>query len=184
MNRFPSALVLTVALCFFSGCQREAEDERAQDERAIRAADAHTLKAAQAKDLDGVMANYAEDASWLPPNAPMVKGKTGIRAGWSQLIGNPEFRIDWQIDKLEIARASDLAYTIYTYQMTLQGAQGKTIDDHGKDLVMWKKQPEGTWKMAAECFNSDMPAVVPTVAKKAQPRRATKHRASKKRRSA
>jgi hypothetical protein len=28
-------------------------------------------------------------------------------------MGNPGFTIDWQIDKLEVARAGDLAYTIY-----------------------------------------------------------------------
>jgi len=66
---------------FCLGCGRSAPDTRPDDERAIRAADAATLKAAQAKDMDGVTANYADDASWLPPNAPIVTGKAAIRAG-------------------------------------------------------------------------------------------------------
>ncbi len=53
------------------GCnQGEPIDTRAADERAIRAEDAAGLKAAQAKDVNGAVANYADDASWLPPNAP------------------------------------------------------------------------------------------------------------------
>jgi ketosteroid isomerase-like protein len=96
------------------------------------------------------------------------------------LIDNPGFNIDWQIDRLEVARSGDLAYVIYTYQMALADAQGKTVDDHGKDLVVWKKQGDGSWKMVAESFNSDLPAVAP--AKKAEPRHAPKRRASKKRR--
>jgi uncharacterized protein (TIGR02246 family) len=180
MNRHRSAVALLLAAGALGGCKGEPEDTRAQDERAIRAADAATLKAVQAKDADEAVANYAEDASWLPPNAAMVTGKRSIRAGWLQLIDNPGFNIDWQIDRLEVARSGDLAYVIYTYQMALADAQGKTVDDHGKDLVVWKKQADGSWKMVAESFNSDLPAVAP--AKKAEPRHAPKRRASKKRR--
>lgn len=183
MNKHRSAPIVALAVCFFSGCQREAPDTRAQDERAIRAADAATLKAAQEKDVDGAVANYAENASWLPPNAPMVSGKAGIRAGWSKLIANPGFNIDWQIDKVEVARAGDLAYVIYTYQMALEGPQGKVTDDHGKDMAVWKKQPDGSWKMVAESFNSDLPAVTTAPAKKPAPKHgATKHRSTKKHR--
>ena len=97
-----TVLVLTIASFCCASCKNEPPDTRAQDERAIRAADAATLKAAQANDVDGAVANYADDASWLPPNSPLVHGKTAIRAGWAKLIGNPGFTIDWQINKVEI----------------------------------------------------------------------------------
>jgi uncharacterized protein (TIGR02246 family) len=183
MSGHRSALILALSVCFCSGCQRETVDTRAQDERAIREADAATLKAAQAKDVDGAVANYAEDGSWLPPNAPMVNGKAAIRAGWSKLIGSPGFNIDWQIDKLEVARAGDLAYTIYTYQLALEGPNGKPIADHGKDMAIWKKQPDGRWKMVADTFNSDLPSVASAPANPPETRHgATKHLARKKHR--
>jgi uncharacterized protein (TIGR02246 family) len=172
--------VVLVALCVYlcCGCQREPADTRAQDERAIREADAATLKAAQAKDADGAVANYAEDGSWLPPNAPMMTGKAAIRAGWSKLMGSPGFNIDWQIDKLEVGRAGDLAYTIYTYQLALEGPNGKPIADHGKDMAIWKKQADGGWKMVADTFNSDLPVVAPA---KAAETKATRQRAGNRR---
>jgi ketosteroid isomerase-like protein len=140
-----TVLVLTIA-AFCCGCKNEQPDTRAQDEGAIRAACVATLKAAQANDVDGAIANYANDADWLPPNAPIVHGKAAIRAGWAKLIGNPGFTIDWQINKLEVSRAGDLAYTIYTYQMAVDGANGKPITDQGKDMAVWKKQSDGSWK--------------------------------------
>jgi len=155
MPRYRIALILTLAACC-AGCQKEPIDARAQDERAIREADAATLKAAQANDVDGAVANYADDADWLPPNAPMVHGKTAIRAGWAKLLGNPGFTIDWQINKVEIARAGDLAYTIYAYQMAVEGGNGKPIIDQGKDMAVWKKQSDGAWKIVADTFNSDL----------------------------
>jgi ketosteroid isomerase-like protein len=132
-----------------------------KEERAIRAADAKGLKAAQAKDVEGATFNYADNASWLPPNAPIAEGKDAIRAGWSQLLAAPGFSIDWQITKIEISRSHDLAYTLYTYQLNMQGADGKPIADRGKDLAVWKKQSNGTWKIVTDTFNSDLPAPTP-----------------------
>jgi ketosteroid isomerase-like protein len=178
MSRHRSGLILALSAWFCSGCRQDALDTRVQDERAIREADAATLKAAQAKDVDGAVANYAEDATWLPPNAPMVTGKSAIRAGWANLLGSPGFNIDWQINKLEMGRSGDLAYAIYSYELALEGANGKPIIDHGKDLAVWKKQPDGTWKMVADTFNSDLPLV--TTAKPLETRHRTiKHRPSR-----
>jgi len=179
-NRSGTAIVLAAAM--LGGCKGEPEDTRAQEEKAIRAADAAALKAAQAKNVDGTLANYAEDAAWLPPNAEMVTGKRSIRAGWAQLIDNPGFNIDWQIDKVEVARNGDMAYVLDSYQLALVNAQGKTIDDHGKDLSVWKKQADGSWKITAESFSSDMPVVSAAPAKKAEPRHTTKRKTTKKRR--
>ena len=156
MLDYRTALILAVATCCCFGCQKEPIDTRAKDERAIRDADAATLKAAQANDVNGAVTNYADDADWLPPNSPLVHGKAAIRAGWAKLVDNPGFTIDWQINKLEVARSGDLAYTIYTYQMALDGANGKPITDQGKDMAVWKKESDGTWKMVADTFNSDL----------------------------
>lgn len=173
MSRHRLPLILALSVCFCFGCQRETVDRRAQDERAIREADAATLKAAQAKDVDGAVANYAEDGSWLPPNAPMVNGKAAIRAGWLKLVNSPGFNIDWQIGKLEVGRAGDLGYTIYTYQLALEGPDGKPITDHGKDMAIWKKQSDGSWKMIADTFNSDLPSVAPALANTHETRHGT-----------
>jgi ketosteroid isomerase-like protein len=178
MSRHRAGLILALSVWCCSGCRQDAVDTRVQDERAIREADAATLEAAQAKDVDGAVANHADDASWLPPNAPMVNGKGAIKAGWRKLLGSPGFNIDWQIDKLEIGRAGDLAYTIYTYELALEGANGKPISDHGKDMAVWKKQPDSTWKMVADTFNSDLPLVV-TAKPPETKHRTIKHRPSR-----
>jgi uncharacterized protein (TIGR02246 family) len=181
MPNYRTALLLILAACCCVSCQKEPIDTRAKDERAIRDADAATLKAAQANDVNGAVANYADDADWLPPNAPMVHGKTAIRAGWAKLVGNPGFTIDWQINKLEVGRVGDLAYTIYAYQMTLDGANGRPITDQGKDMAVWKKQSDGAWKMVADTFNSDL--AVKSQAKTPETKHQTiKHRPRKRRR--
>lgn len=151
-------LSIFIGVLCLAGWQREAAvDSRSADERAIRAADAATLKAAHEKDANSAVASYADDASWLPPNAPMANGKEAIRAGWAAFLSIPGLSIDWQITKLDISRSGDLAYTVYAYQLTVQGPDGRPIADHGKDLAVWKKESGGSWKMIVDTFNSDVP---------------------------
>jgi uncharacterized protein (TIGR02246 family) len=110
-----------------------------------------------AKDFAGATANYAEDASWLPPHAPIVQGREAIRGAWAQLLTTPGLKIDWQITKVDVSRAGDMAYTLYKYEMTMSGPNGAPVTDKGKDMSVWVKQSDGTWKMVADTFNSDMP---------------------------
>jgi ketosteroid isomerase-like protein len=35
--------------------------------------------------------------------------------------------------------------------------KGSPIMDRGKYVAVWKKQADGSWKVAAESFNSDLP---------------------------
>jgi uncharacterized protein (TIGR02246 family) len=146
---------LVVVVVSVSG--QQTSDTRAKAEAAIRAADAAGLKAAQAKDAAGATANFADDASWLPPNAPIVQGKEAIRSAWAQFLSIPGLKIDWQITKVDVSQAGDMAYTLYKYDMTMAGPNGAPINDRGKDMSVWKKQSDGTWKMVADTFNSDLP---------------------------
>jgi ketosteroid isomerase-like protein len=66
--------------------------------------------------------------------------------------------MSWQPTKAEASRGGDLAYTVGTYQFTLNNAKGKPVTDRGKYMTVWKKQPDGKWKAVADTNNSDLPA--------------------------
>ena len=48
----------------------------------VRAADAAITKAVTAKDLDGILSHYADDAVMLPTAEPLIDGKAAIREEW------------------------------------------------------------------------------------------------------
>jgi ketosteroid isomerase-like protein len=50
-----------------------------------------------------------------------------------------------------------MGYTLYKFDMTMQGPAGQTIHDVGKDMAVWKKESDGKWKIVADTFNSDLP---------------------------
>ena len=42
--------------------------------------------------------------------------------------------------------------------VTTTDPQGNPVTDRGKYVVVWKKQPDGSWKAISDIFNSDLPA--------------------------
>jgi len=136
-------------------------DTRAVDERAIREADAAASRAFAAKDVEASVGFYADDALWLAPNAPMQTGKEAIRKSTSEMMATPGLALSWQASKVEASRGGDLAYSIGTYQGTMNDAKGKPVTDRGKYVLVWKKQPDGRWKIVADIGNSDLPAPEP-----------------------
>jgi ketosteroid isomerase-like protein len=165
-----------------AGCgKEEPKDTRVADEAAIKNADTQWAKAAASKDVDATVAYYSDDASLLPPNAPMASDKASIRAAWAGLLGAGT-TLSWQATKVEAARSGDLGYVMGTYQLEGKDASGKEESDRGKFVEVWKKQADGNWKAAVDIFNTDLPAVKaePVAAKKkvVRHRRARRRRAS------
>jgi uncharacterized protein (TIGR02246 family) len=149
------------SLLLASSCGQPAPvDTRAADEKAIRDLDAQWSRTAAANDLEGTVSFYTDDATLLPPNAPIAVGKQAIRASWASLLG-PGVAVSWQVKSVEVARSGDLAYLIGTYDLTMKDTQGNPLTDRGKLLEVWKKQPDGKWKAVADTYNSDLPPAPP-----------------------
>ena len=153
-------------LLIMTGCsQQPVPDTRAADEGAVRDADAQWAKTAGANDLDGTVSYYTDDASMLPPNAPIATGKPAIRAVWATML-TPDTTVSWQVNKAEVARSGELAYVMGTYRIAAKNPQDKSQEDHGKLVEVWKKQGDGKWKTVADIFNSDVPAPAPVEKKR------------------
>ena len=148
---------------FAFGCaqQQSAPDTRAADEAAIREADTAWSKVAAAKQLDAMVAYYADDTSALWPNQPILTGKEAIRKAWEPMLQSPGFSLSFQPVKVEAARSGDLGYSQGTYELTMNDPKGNPVMDRGKYVVVWKKQADGSWKALADIFNSDLPPAAP-----------------------
>lgn len=167
MSRFRSLAALLCVLLLAVACtgcwraHRRAERERAQQERiardeaAIRAASADWSKAAQAKDLDKAMSVYSDDAIVLSPKAPMIRDKDKIRANWQEMLAQPGPGLSFTATGVEVARSGDLAWEYGTYELATTDKKGKTTTEKGKYVTVWKKQPDGSWKVAADIDNTD-----------------------------
>jgi uncharacterized protein (TIGR02246 family) len=156
-----SAMLITTS-CFRAGekdgpaeHQQEIQQARAADEAAIRAASAAWSQAATAKDLDKAVSFYAADALILPEKAPALRGNENIRKDWAPLLALPGAGLSWQTSALQVARSGELAYETGAYNFVTTDKKGKSTDYKGKYLVIWKKQSDGTWKVAVDTDNPD-----------------------------
>jgi uncharacterized protein (TIGR02246 family) len=135
-------------------------------EQALRDLDAQWSKAAGTNDLDKTVAYYADDAIVMPPNASAATTKDAIRNAWKEMLTTPGAAISWKATKVEVAKAGDLAYVSGTYEETMTDASGRSVKDHGKYVEIFKKQADGTWKVVADIWNSDLPASAPAASEK------------------
>jgi ketosteroid isomerase-like protein len=168
---------------FLSACgQQTPPDTRAADESTIRDLDAQWSKAAGANDVDGTVSYYSDDASVLPPNAPIATTKEAIRAAWASILV-PGASVSWQPSKVEVTHSSDLAYAMGSYESSSKDSRGKLVEDKGKYVEVWKKQADGKWKTVADIFNSDLPTAPAEKKTHAKPRRRPARRTRRARRA-
>jgi len=154
-----AATIFVVLLSMTFVCAQKTDTKSI--ERALRDLDAQWSAAAGTKDLEKTVSYYADDANVMPPNGPAATTKEAIRAAWKELLTTAGASISWTASKVEVASSGDIAYTTGAYQLTMNDAGGKSVPDHGKYLEVWKKQADGSWKVVADIWNSDLPAPAP-----------------------
>ncbi len=157
-------LVLVAFLGLFTvGCGAPSEpetDSRDVDAEAIREADLAWVAAQASDGLDGTMSFYVEDAILVPPNAPMAIGTSAIREA-SAAIDTPGMSVAWKPMKIEVARSGDIGYAIGTFEGTGVGPDGSLVPVKGNYIEIWKRQADGSWKVAADMFSPDSPSASP-----------------------
>jgi ketosteroid isomerase-like protein len=137
-----------------------------KSEQALRDLDDQWSKAAGSKNVDKTISYYSDDAIVMPPNAAIATTKEAIRNVWRDLLASPGLVISWKTTKVEVARSGDMAYASGTYELTMNDASGKPVNDRGKYVEVWKKQTDGKWKCGADIWNSDLPVPATTAAEK------------------
>jgi uncharacterized protein (TIGR02246 family) len=110
-----------------------------------------------ASDWTAAVSVYTEDAVLMPPNAPMLRGRTEIRKFFEAY---PKIR-EFKQTPLEIAGEGDVAFPWGTYDLVTAPDGVTAIKDKGKVLAVWHKQPDGKWLVTRVCWNSDLPPVTP-----------------------
>jgi uncharacterized protein (TIGR02246 family) len=165
------APLVAAVLLSTGGCSSAPEVNLAAEEKAIRDTEAEFAKAAATKDVEKVVAFFAEDAVMMDQGEAVATGKAAIRASYTQFLALPDVELTWTPTKVEVAKGGDMAYDIGTYAMSRKDAKGKAVNEHGKFATVWKKQATGAWKAVLDTSNLDVPASKPA-AKKASPKKA------------
>lgn len=109
--------------------------------------------------LDTIFASFTDDSRVLAPDIPMAEGWEASRAVFAKLEALPGYSLKYSPVMADVGGAADLGYTIGTYHMKLPDSDGNIVEIDGKYLSVWKRQPDGNWKIAVDIFNADGPPV-------------------------
>ncbi len=114
-------------------------------------------KALLASDLNTLVDFYVDDAVSLPSYAPIMRGKEEIREGNKKDFAQTKY-VSLNSTTTDVFGAGDVRIEIGTFEISLVPANmTQPINDHGKYLTVWQKQPDGNWKIKCDTFNTDMP---------------------------
>lgn len=153
MKPFYLLLTLSAYLFFFSACQQETEQatDHAQIKTEIQEIENAWAVAMNNKDIDALMAMYADDAVSMPDNAPSLKGKAAIRKNQEQEFMTMPAGVTYSFETLDIF--GDANTVTETGTTTVKDASGK-VTGTGKYLCVFEKR-DGKYLVVREIYNND-----------------------------
>ena len=116
-----------------------------------------SIEAMTGGNSDKMMAYYEDDALEMAPNMTMAKGKDAIKAMQDQMTKSGMKMTAVSFSPIDLQAGGTIAYEIGSYDITVTMPSTGDVKDHGKYLTIWHQQPDGTWKVRAETWNTDMP---------------------------
>jgi ketosteroid isomerase-like protein len=130
-----------------------AADSKPATTDTLRQLEADFMKAAAERGAEGYMSYYAEDAVEVPNGAEAVHGKANIAKTMS-FLNDKNNQLTWTPVDAGISLSGDLGYTSGTYEFRSKDKDGKPTVTHGKYTSIWKKQPDGNWKVVLDMGNA------------------------------
>ena len=107
-------------------------------------------------DLELYMSLMADDVIKMPPDKPAFSGKELLREKKEKGYANNTYEM--AIYNEEVQVDGDLAFSRGTYTVSkTPKAGGDTAYVDGKYLTILKRQADGSWKIARDCYNSNVP---------------------------
>ena len=150
-----SLLALICAL--FVGCNQPEPFDAAGVKAKIEAGSKAYEQAALKGDAAANASYYDENAVVLVSNMPMVKGRASIEKMMRTWMQSEMKMKEFTTTTISVEGAGDFAVQLGRYFQTFE-MSGKVLADTGKFVTVWRKQADGSWKMAYDIWNTDIPA--------------------------
>jgi len=171
-------LTVSVLALILGGCgDNSPAVNKLAIEKSVQDVEKGMSKALAGKDAAAFASNYAADAVLMTPGMPPMKGTDGIREGTSRMLADPNIKLDFASDRVEVADSGEMAATRGSYTMTATdpGAK-KPVTETGSYVMVFRKQKDGAWKAVLNISTNEVPTVAPPA-----PKAAVKKKKGKKR---
>lgn len=146
-----AATVALLALTLGAGaCAGQKEEGFTKiDQDAIRKVATDLAEAFNAKDIDRILTLYADDSVFMPPNAPLLRGREPLKSFYSEMLARGA--TDLKLEPKDVAGHGPIGYQSGAYTMTIGAGR-----DRGKYLFILKNLA-GNWRFEYTTWSSDLP---------------------------
>ena len=134
-----------------------SDNEEARIKAAVEDRYKEWIAAANKKDAAALTDLYDENAVLMPKQEEPAIGKAAIGEYYKKLVADPHFvpftlTLNW--NSFHVVGDIAIATSVFEGDVT---RDGKQIHFRGKNLLVWKKQADGSWKIFRYMFD-EIPA--------------------------
>jgi ketosteroid isomerase-like protein len=108
------------------------------------------------KQLEPILRLYAPDAVFLQPTGERIAGSPALRTLFQNIMA--AFNSDLTLHSQNLETSGDLAYDSGDFQENLTAiATGAKINSKGSYVIIFKRQPDGSWQIVQQVFTGTPP---------------------------
>ena len=157
---FVPPLCLAVALTACSPAGEPQGPATAADLAAINGVHDEYFSAMNSGDAAGYVARLTEDVVFMPPNEQATIGKEANRARIQRAFDQAEFEMTSSLE--EVVIFGNWAFGRNTASGTATPkAGGESREIGNKGILIFQRQPDGSWKIARRIRNNNHPPADP-----------------------
>jgi len=117
-------------------------------------------QAVSAGDVEAEVSRFTEDGIYMWPDAPSIEGHRALREWFEERFARVEARIEKETKEIEIC--GDWAFERGTYVARIRPKSSGTVRTvRGKYINIFRRQPDGSWRIGRRIRNRDHPAGQP-----------------------
>jgi uncharacterized protein (TIGR02246 family) len=124
-----------------------AKDAVKHDQSQIRSLSQAWIDATRTKDISRLLSMIVEDAVFLPPGSPPVKGRAEIASMFRTFFSQCDAEQTVTLEEVEISGDLAFCWGAETLKATrVSGGPPRFMRGHGLSIL--RRQPDGSWKFA------------------------------------
>jgi ketosteroid isomerase-like protein len=152
--RMPLCAILLAASLGPSGCSRRADSDPESAKEALLAADRAFAAETAKHGADGWADAFLENGVMFPGSG-RVDGREAIRRRMQIAFAPERPRLVWEPAEAVVAGSGDLGYTLGRWRSVKPGGGADSVLAEGNYVSVWRKDPDGAWRVAVDIGNTD-----------------------------
>ncbi|PYR91181.1 MAG: hypothetical protein DMF84_17910 [Acidobacteria bacterium] len=157
MKTKSAAYIVSALALIASACGGPKQDEfTTSDAGTIRQKSEAFVTAFNTKQIPQIMDMYAENATFMPPNRPVLRGRDAIKNFYDELL-NQSGATNLRLDVSEAVGHGPIAYQAGSYEIEYKPTTGVAPRDRDRGKYLFVlRSVGGTWRYEYTVWNSDL----------------------------